>query len=131
MKTASAASFSRSSRLGPCMSVTRRRQYFAEKIESSFGGYDAFKKKFADTAVGQFGSGWAWLIAQGDRLTVIATPDGEDPFPTSATPLLTLDVWEHAYYLDYQNRRKDYVVAVIDNLLNWEFATQNLAQRND
>jgi hypothetical protein len=131
MKTASAASVSRSSRLGPCLSVTRRRQYLAEKIESSFGGYDAFKKTFADAAVGQFGSGWAWLIAQGDGLTVIATPDGEDPFPTSATPRLTLDVWEHAYYLDYQNRRKDYVVAVIDNLLNWEFATQNLAHRND
>jgi Fe-Mn family superoxide dismutase len=101
----------------------------AEKIESSFGGYDAFKKKFADAAVGQFGSGWAWLIAQGDRLEVVATPDGEEPLPPSATPLLTLDVWEHAYYLDYQNRRKDYVVAVIDNLLNWEFATQNLARR--
>jgi superoxide dismutase, Fe-Mn family len=100
-----------------------------EKIASSFGGYDAFKKTFAEAAVGQFGSGWAWLIAQGDRLEVVATPDGEEPLPPSATPLLTLDVWEHAYYLDYQNRRKDYVVAVIDNLLNWEFATQNLARR--
>jgi Fe-Mn family superoxide dismutase len=99
----------------------------AEKIRSSFGGYDVFKKTFADAAVGQFGSGWAWLIAQGGKLKVVATPDGEDPLPTSATPLLTLDVWEHAYYLDYQNRRKDYVTAVIDNLLNWDFATQNLA----
>jgi len=101
----------------------------AEKIQSSFGGYDAFKKKFADAAVGQFGSGWAWLIAEGGKLKVVATPDGEDPLPTSATPLLTLDVWEHAYYLDYQNRRKDYVAAVIDNLLNWEFAAQNLTHR--
>jgi Fe-Mn family superoxide dismutase len=92
-------------------------------------GYDAFKKTFAEAAVGQFGSGWAWLIAEGGTLKVVATPDGEDPLPTSATPLLTLDVWEHAYYLDYQNRRKDYVVAIIDNLLNWEFATQNLAHR--
>jgi len=103
----------------------------AEKIRSSFGGYDVFKKTFADAAVGQFGSGWAWLIAQGGKLKVIATPDGEDPLPTSATPLLTLDVWEHAYYLDYQNRRKDYVTAVIDNLLNWDFATQNLAHGNE
>ena len=99
----------------------------AEKIERSFGGYDAFKKTFTEAAVGQFGSGWAWLIAEGGTLKVVATPDGEDPLPTSATPLLTLDVWEHAYYLDYQNRRKDYVVAIIENLLNWEFATQNLA----
>jgi Fe-Mn family superoxide dismutase len=103
----------------------------AEKIQSSFGGYDAFKKTFAEAAVGQFGSGWAWLIAEDGKLKVVATPDGEDLLPTSATPLLTLDVWEHAYYLDYQNRRKDYVTAVIDNLLNWEFATQNLSRRSD
>ena len=102
----------------------------AEKIRSSFGGFDTFKKTFAEAAVGQFGSGWAWLVAQGGKLKVVATPDGEDPLPTSATPLLTLDVWEHAYYLDYQNRRKDYVAAVIDNLLNWDFATQNLARTN-
>jgi superoxide dismutase, Fe-Mn family len=101
-----------------------------ERIRSSFGGYEAFKKKFAEVAVGQFGSGWAWLVAQGGKLKVVATRDGEDPLPTSATPLLTLDVWEHAYYLDYQNRRKDYVAAVIDNLLNWEFATQNLSHRS-
>ena len=98
----------------------------AEKIEHSFGDVDTFKKRFAEAAVGQFGSGWAWLIVEGGKLKVIATPDGEGPLPTGAMPLLTLDVWEHAYYLDYQNRRKDYVVAVIDNLLNWEFATQNL-----
>jgi Fe-Mn family superoxide dismutase len=103
----------------------------AEKIESSFGDHDTFKKAFVAAAVGQFGSGWAWLIAEGGTLKIVATPDGEDLLPTSATPLLTLDVWEHAYYLDYQNRRKDYLVAVIDNLLNWEFATQNLAHRND
>ena len=103
----------------------------AAKIESSFGDVDAFKKRFAEAAVGQFGSGWAWLIAEDGKLKIIATPDGEDPLPTGATPLLTLDVWEHAYYLDYQNRRKDYVVAVIDNLLNWEFATQNLVHSKD
>jgi superoxide dismutase, Fe-Mn family len=103
----------------------------AARIENSFGDVDAFKKKFAAAAVGQFGSGWAWLVAEGGKLKIIATPDGEDPLPTGATPLLTLDVWEHAYYLDYQNRRKDYVVAVIDNLLNWEFAAQNLVHSKD
>lgn len=103
----------------------------AEKIEKSFGDFDAFKTRFAEAAVGQFGSGWAWLIAEDGKLKVIATPDGEDPLPTGATPLLALDVWEHAYYLDYQNRRKDYVAAVIDNLLNWEFATRNLVHSKD
>ncbi len=98
----------------------------AEKIRSSFGGYDVFKKTFADAAVGQFGSGWAWLIAQGGKLKVVATPDGDDPLPTSATPLLTLDVWEHAYYLDYQNRRPDHVQAWLDKLPNWSFAEKNL-----
>jgi len=92
------------------------------------GCYEAFKKTFAEAAVGQFGSGWAWLIAEDGKLKVVATPDGEDLLPTRATPLLTLDVWEHAYYLDYQNRRKDYVVAAIDSLLNWEFATLNLSR---
>jgi Fe-Mn family superoxide dismutase len=103
----------------------------AARIEKSFGDVDAFKKKFAEAAVGQFGSGWAWLVAEGGKLKVIATPDGENPLPTGATPLLTLDVWEHAYYLDYQNHRKDYVVAVIDNLLNWECAAQNLVHSED
>src|SRR4030095_5519713 len=101
----------------------------AERIESSFGGYDALKKTFAEAAVGQFGSGWAWLIAEEGKLKVVATADGEELLPTSATPRLTLDVWGHAYYLDYQNRRKDYVVAAIDSLLNWEFAAQNLSRR--
>lgn len=99
-----------------------------EKIEAGFGSYDAFKKELAEAAVGQFGSGWAWLVAEGGKLKVVKTPDGDDPLPTSATPLLTLDVWEHAYYLDYQNRRKDYVAAVIDNLLNWDFAAENLSK---
>jgi Fe-Mn family superoxide dismutase len=103
-------------------------QGISEKIEASFGSYEAFKKQLAEAAVGQFGSGWAWLVAEGGKLKVVKTPDGENPLPTSATPLLTLDVWEHAYYLDYQNRRKDYVAAVIDNLLNWEFAAKNLSK---
>jgi Fe-Mn family superoxide dismutase len=98
----------------------------ADRIDASFGSHDAFKKEFTDAAVGQFGSGWAWLVAEGGKLKVVKTPNAENPLTTRATPLLTLDVWEHAYYLDYQNRRKDYVAAVIDNLLNWEFAAKNL-----
>ena len=76
--------------------------------------------------MGQFGSGWAWLVAEGGKLKVVKTPNAENPLTTATTPLLTLDVWEHAYYLDYQNRRKDYVAAVVDNLLNWDFAVKNL-----
>jgi len=98
----------------------------AAKIDASFGSYDAFKKAFSDAAMGQFGSGWAWLVSDGGKLKIVKTPNAETPVTTSATPLLTLDVWEHAYYLDYQNRRKDYAAAVIDNLLNWEFAAKNL-----
>ena len=75
----------------------------------------------------QFGSGWGWLVAQGGQLKVVKTANAEVPFIKGQTPLLTIDVWEHAYYLDYQNRRVDHVEAVIDKLLNWGFAEQNLA----
>ena len=99
----------------------------ADKLDASFtGGVEGFRKEFTDAAMGQFGSGWAWLVAEGGKLKVVKTPNAENPLTTAATPLLTLDVWEHAYYLDYQNKRKDYAVAVIDNLLNWEFAAKNL-----
>jgi Fe-Mn family superoxide dismutase len=99
----------------------------ADKLGASFaGGLEGFKKEFTDAAMGQFGSGWAWLVAEGGKLKVVKTPNAENPLTTAATPLLTLDVWEHAYYLDYQNKRKDYATAVIDNLLNWEFAAKNL-----
>ena len=98
----------------------------AEKLDASFGSADAFKKEFTDAAMGQFGSGWAWLVVDGGKLKVVKTSNADTPLTTGATPLLTLDVWEHAYYLDYQNRRKDYVAAVVDNLLNWDFAAKNL-----
>ena len=85
------------------------------------------RQAFAEAAVTQFGSGWAWLVAEGGTLKVVKTGNAEVPFTKGQTPLLTIDVWEHAYYLDYQNRRPDHVNAVIDKLLNWEFAAENLA----
>jgi len=97
-----------------------------QRIEASFGSLDACKKELASAATGQFGSGWAWLVANGDKLAAVKTPNADTPIVAGQKPLLTIDVWEHAYYLDYQNRRADYVAAVIDKLLNWEFALQNL-----
>ena len=96
-----------------------------QRIEAAFGGFDKFKQEFANAAVTQFGSGWAWLVRDGDALKIVKTGNADTPLVSGVTPLLTIDVWEHAYYLDYQNRRADYVNAVIDKLLNWEFALQN------
>lgn len=100
----------------------------ADKINAAFGSHDAFKKQFADAAVKQFGSGWAWLAADGHSLRIVKTSNADLPLTKGLTPLLAIDVWEHAYYLDYQNKRPDYVAAVIDKLLNWEFAAQNLVR---
>jgi Fe-Mn family superoxide dismutase len=100
----------------------------AQKIEAAFGGYDNFKKELANAAVTQFGSGWAWLVAEGDAVKIVKTANAENPMTKGQRPLLTIDVWEHAYYLDYQNRRPDHVNAVIDKLLNWDFAAENLAR---
>ena len=95
------------------------------KIEAAFGSVDACKKELASTAVSQFGSGWAWLVLEGGVLKVVKTANADNPLTTGMKPLLTIDVWEHAYYLDCQNRRADYVNAVLDKLINWEFALQN------
>jgi Fe-Mn family superoxide dismutase len=100
----------------------------ADRINAAFGGFDTFKKEFANAAVTQFGSGWAWLVADAGALKIVKTGNAEVPFTKGQKPLLTIDVWEHAYYLDYQNRRADYVAAVIDKLINWEFASENLAR---
>jgi superoxide dismutase, Fe-Mn family len=100
----------------------------AQMLESDLGGYDNFRKEFATACTTQFGSGWAWLVAEGGTMRIVKTPNAEVPFTKGATPLLTIDVWEHAYYLDYQNRRPDYANAVIDKLLNWDFATENLSR---
>jgi Fe-Mn family superoxide dismutase len=99
-----------------------------QKMEASFGGLEACLKELADAAATQFGSGWAWLVKAGDTLKVVKTPNAENPMTQGMKPLLTVDVWEHAYYLDYQNRRADYVKAVLDKLINWEFAAENLAK---
>lgn len=98
----------------------------AELIDAAFGGYDNFKKELSATAVSQFGSGWGWLVLDGGALKIVKTSNAEVPFTKGQKPLLTIDVWEHAYYLDYQNKRAAYVDAVIDKLLNWNFAAQNL-----
>jgi superoxide dismutase, Fe-Mn family len=97
-----------------------------QKIEAAFGSVDACKKELSAAAVAQFGSGWAWLVADAGRLKIVKTADAETPITRGLKPLLTVDVWEHAYYLDYQNKRADYVNAVLDKLINWEFAEKNL-----
>jgi superoxide dismutase, Fe-Mn family len=96
-----------------------------QKMQASFGDVNACRKELATAAVSQFGSGWAWLVLDGDQLKVIKTANANVPLTTGMKPLLTIDVWEHAYYLDYQNRRADYVNNVLDKLINWEFALQN------
>jgi Fe-Mn family superoxide dismutase len=100
----------------------------AQRIESDLGGYDVFKKRFAQAAVDQFGSGWAWLVERNGKLEILSTSNAETPITKGATPLLTIDVWEHAYYLDYQNKRPAFVDAVIDKLLNWRFAAEQVAK---
>lgn len=95
-------------------------------IERDFGSIDGLRKKLIEEATGHFASGWAWLVATGDALEVISTQDARSPLSEDAgNPLLTIDVWEHAYYLDAQNKRPAYVSAVVDNLLDWRFASEN------
>ena len=100
----------------------------AQMIDSDLGGYDKFKTDFAQACITQFGSGWGWLVAEGGKLKLVKTANAENPLSKGQTALLTIDVWEHAYYLDYQNRRPDHVNAVIDKLINWNFAAENLAK---
>lgn len=95
-------------------------------IEDDFGSLDTCKKELATAATTQLGSGWAWLVLDGSVLKVVKTCNACSPLCKGQKPLLTIDVWEHAYYLDYQNRRADYVAAVLDKLINWNFAAENL-----
>jgi len=96
------------------------------RIDSAFGDLEALKEELGNAATTQFGSGWAWLVLDGDKVTVVKTDNAENPLTAQLKPLLVIDVWEHAYYLDFQNRRADYVKEVIDKLINWEFAAENL-----
>jgi len=93
-------------------------------LEANFGSVDDFKKQFTTAAVGQFGSGWAWLVMENSKLAIVTTSNAGVPWLDGKKPLFTVDVWEHAYYLDYQNRRQAYVEAVLDKLINWDFALQ-------
>lgn len=99
----------------------------AAAIDKDLGGYDKFKADFAAAAVTQFGSGWAWLVSDAGSLKIVKTGNAEVPLTKGQKPLLTIDVWEHAYYLDYQNLRAKYVETLIDKLLNWDFANANFA----
>ncbi len=92
----------------------------ARRLDDAFGSFDAFKEQFKTAAVTQFGSGWAWLAVDGDALKVVKTPNGENPLVQGMKPVLGLDVWEHSYYVDYENRRPEYVAAFLNNLVNWD-----------
>lgn len=97
-------------------------------IDKTFGSFEAFKKQFVEAGTNLFGSGWVWLVQDKDKaLKIIAMSNADLPLVHDQTPLLTCDIWEHAYYLDYQNRRKDYVEVFLDHLVNWDFANQNLS----
>jgi len=98
----------------------------AAKIDAAWGGYDKFAEELKNAGVTQFGSGWAWLVVEGGRLKITKTANADTPVAHGIRPLLTIDVWEHAYYLDYQNRRPDYLNAVIAHLINWDFVNANL-----
>jgi Fe-Mn family superoxide dismutase len=98
----------------------------AEKINADFGSYEKFSEAFKNAGATQFGSGWAWLVLQDNRLQVIKTPNADTPLAHGVKALLTVDVWEHAYYLDYQNRRPDYLSIFVERLVNWDFVNSNL-----
>jgi len=96
------------------------------QIEKDFGSYDEFAFAFKEAAVTQFGSGWAWLVYYEDRLQIVKTANAETPITKKMQPLLACDVWEHAYYIDYRNKRPDYVSIYIDHMINWDFAEENM-----
>ncbi len=98
----------------------------AAKINATWGNFDKFAEELKNAGATQFGSGWAWLVQDGKDLKIVKTANADTPLAHGQTPLLTIDVWEHAYYLDYQNRRPDYISAVIKNLINWNFVNANL-----
>ncbi|HUH66728.1 MAG TPA: superoxide dismutase [Syntrophales bacterium] len=98
----------------------------ADKINEAWGSFETFAEEFKNAGVTQFGSGWAWLVLEGGKLKVTKTANADTPIAHGVKPLLTVDVWEHAYYLDYQNRRPDYLATFVDKLINWDFVKANL-----
>ncbi|MCG6973595.1 MAG: superoxide dismutase [Desulfobacterales bacterium] len=101
----------------------------ADRIIKSFGSFDKFKQKFLEAAKSRFGSGWTWLVLDGDKLKIVTTGNADTPIAHGLKPLFTVDVWEHAYYLDYQNRRADYVRQVLNHLVNWDFIASRLKSK--
>jgi Fe-Mn family superoxide dismutase len=101
----------------------------AEALERSFGGYDKFREEFAEACTSQFGSGWGWLVRERDKLKVIKTPNAVNPLSLGQVAILTCDVWEHAYYLDFQNRRPDFVTTFLDHLVNWDHVAHALKRQ--
>lgn len=97
----------------------------ADAIKSSFGSFETFKEQFSDKSATLFGSGWAWVVKDGDKLSIVQTKDADNPMTSGQTPILTCDVWEHAYYIDYRNARPKYVEAFW-NVINWDFMEKNL-----
>ncbi len=98
----------------------------AAAIDSAFGSFDEFKAKFKEAGIGQFGSGWAWLVKDGDGVAIVKTPNQDSPISDGKTPLLGCDVWEHAYYLKYQNKRPEYIDAFW-NVVNWDYVAERFA----
>ncbi len=98
----------------------------ADLIQRDFGGWEGFRTQFIQAGMTRFGSGWAWLVLDAGKAAITSTPNAETPLTTAATPLLTADVWEHAYYLDYQNKRDTFLEVFCDKLINWEFVAKNL-----
>ncbi len=99
----------------------------AARIDADFGSFEEFKAQFVAGGMGQFGSGWVWLVEQDGKLAIAKSANAETPLTSGAKPILVADVWEHAYYLDFQNRRPDFLASFLDNLVNWDFANANLA----
>ena len=99
----------------------------ADRIAADFGGYDAFRAQITDAGLTQFGSGWAWLVEKDGKLAIMKTPNADLPMKHGAKALFTIDVWEHAYYIDYRNARAKFIEVVLDKLNNWEFVNAKLA----
>ena len=98
----------------------------ADMLTLDFGSVEAFKKQLVDAGMTQFGSGWAWVIIEDGKLAIGKTPNADNPFTDTKKAVLVLDVWEHAYYLDYQNARKAYLDKVVDTIINWDYMLQNI-----